>query len=296
MRTCLALVVAACLTTPATSATAQRVPALRAKIQQIASASPGRLGAAAELLETGERVIVGEGFRYPMQSVYKLPIAMAVLRLVDEGALRLEQLFDVRPSDFVTPAQHSPIRDEHPDGARLSLRELLRLTVAESDGSTSDVALRLAGGPRAVMAYLHGIGVRDVTVATTEKEIGRSSRAQFLNWATPAGCQTLLRALQSGPGLSDTSRALLVQFLVAATPGRDRIPGLLPTGTIVAHKTGTSGSVGGVTPATNDIGIITMPNGQHIAVAVLLTNARGSAAARDSVIARVAKAAFDAFR
>lgn len=52
------------------------------------------------------------------------------------------------------------------------------------------------------------------------------------------------------------------QGLMTETPtGLQRIKGLLPDGTVVAHKTGTSRTVGGVTAATNDVGLVTLPNG-----------------------------------
>lgn len=85
-----------------------------------------------------------------------------------------------------------------------------------------------------------------------------------------------------------------MRFMSSGTRGSSHIAGLLPQGTPVAHKPGTSGTSGGVAAATNDIGIVTLPNGHHMAIAVLLTNARGSAPARDSVIARASRAAYDA--
>jgi beta-lactamase class A len=289
MRTALLLVTLA--TAPVV---AQGDSTLRHTLEEIARASGGRLGVGVELLETGKRVSVNDRFHYPMQSVYKLPIAMAVLHRVDAGELALDSVVDVRPSDFVSAGQYSPVRDAHPRGTRLTIRELLRFTVAESDGSTSDVALRLAGGPSRVMRYLRGIDVRDVIVATTEQEIGRDRRAQFRDWATPSGCLSLLRALAGRTALNDSSRAVLMRYLMSGTRGSHRLAGLLPQGTPVAHKPGTSGTAGGITAATNDIGIVTLPNGQHVAIAVLLTNAHGSDAARDNVIARASRAAYDA--
>jgi beta-lactamase class A len=273
---------------------AQRDSALRSTLAEIARGSGGRLGIAVELLETGRRVTVNDAFHYPMQSVYKLPIAMAVLHRVDAGQLGLDSVVDVRPSDFVSAGQYSPVRDAHPGGTRLTIRELLRFTVAESDGSTSDVALRLAGGSSRVMRYLRGIGVRNVVVATTEQEMGRDRRVQFRNWATPSGCLSVLRAVAGQTALSDSSHALLMLFLTTGTRGTRRLAGFLPQGTTVAHKPGTSGTVGGVTAATNDIGIVTLPNGRHMAIAVLLRQARGSDTARDSVIARASRTAYDA--
>ncbi len=262
-------------------------------MKKIASESQGRLGVGIELLESGDRVMVSAGIHHPMQSVYKAPIAMAVLRAVDNHKLDLADQVDVRPSDFISASQHSPIRDVNPGGTRVSLRELLRLAVSESDGTASDVLLKLLGGPPHVMSYLREIGVHEMEVITTEKTMGIREQAQFENWTTPRGALEFLRAVYGHRALSDSSRAILVALMTGSTRGLVRIPGQLPPGTPVAHKPGTSGTTDGVTAATNDIGIITLPSGCHLAVAVLLTNSRLDDAARDEVIAKVARAAWD---
>ncbi len=69
--------------------------------------------------------------------------------------------------------------------------------------------------------------------------------------------------------------------------------GLLPEGTIVAHKTGTSGTRKGITAATNDIGIITLPNKRHLAIAVFVSDSPADEATRERVIAKIARAAWD---
>jgi hypothetical protein len=50
-----------------------------------------------------------------------------------------------------------------------------------------------------------------------------------------------------------------------------------------------------VTDATNDAGILTLPDGRRIVIVALLSAARGDAAERDAVLAGVARAAYDAF-
>jgi beta-lactamase class A len=67
----------------------------------------------------------------------------------------------------------------------------------------------------------------------------------------------------------------------------------LPAGTVVAHKTGTGGTRNGITSATNDIGIITLPDGRHLAVAAFVSDSAANDDTRDSIIARLAKAAWD---
>lgn len=60
------------------------------------------------------------------------------------------------------------------------------------------------------------------------------------------------------------------------------------------HKTGTSNMVGGVAAATNDIGLIALPDGRLLALAVFVTDARAQAEVREAVIARIAEAVYRA--
>ncbi|GAA4468143.1 hypothetical protein GCM10023189_52960 [Nibrella saemangeumensis] len=230
-----------------------------------------------------------------MQSVYKLPISMAVLQRVDQGTLKLDQPVRVEKRDYVSPAQHSPIRDKYPNGTELTLSELLRYNVSESDGSACDVLLRLLDGPQTVMRYLHGIGVKNMIVANTEKEIGSDNAVQYRNWSTPNDAVIMLKALQEGRTLSKSSRDLLFRWITATPTGMQRIKALLPKGTLVAHKTGSSRTLNGITAATNNIGLITLPNGQHIALAVFVSDSKADDAVRDEVIAKTARAIWDAW-
>src|SRR6478736_5902535 len=156
----------------------------------------------------------------------------------------------LEPSDFVRTGMYSPVRDKYPNGAELSIAELLRFTICESDGSTSDVLMKLIGGPGKVMLFLEGIHVPDIQVVTYEREIGRDWETQYRNWATPNAALALLAALQSKRGLSAESQALLLKLMTEAIPGAKRLKGELPAGTVVAHKTGTGGTQNGITSAT----------------------------------------------
>ena len=49
----------------------------------------------------------------------------------------------------------------------------------------------------------------------------------------------------------------------------------------------------GITSATNDIGIITLPDGRHLAVAAFVSDSAANDDTRDAIIARLAKAAWD---
>ena len=270
-------------------------PGAHVDVTQIASLAKGHVGASAVVLETGETVAsLNAQDHFPMQSVYKLPISMAVMKQVDAGKINLDQKVAVTKGDFVRVGQYSPIRDRNPNGTEITVSELLRFAISESDGTASDVLMKLAGGRIPVQMYVTDLAVTDMIVLNTEKELGQDWQVQYRNSATPEAAIALLRALHEKRGLSESSQALLLKYMIESTPGTKRIKGLLPTGTIVAHKTGTSGTEKGITAATNDIGIITLPNGKHLAIAVFVSDSPADEATREGVIAKIAKAAWDA--
>ena len=266
---------------------------LQNHLSQIASTAKGKVGVAAVVLETGETVSLNPHDHFPMQSVYKLPIGMAVMKQVDAGKLKLEQKVSVTKQDFVRVGQHSPIRDQNPNGVEMSVSDLLRYAISESDGTASDVLMKLAGGLEAIQVYLTELKITDMIVLNTEKEIGQDWQTQYRNWASPEAAVSLLRALHELQGLSESSQALLLKLMIESTPGAKRLKGLLPAGTVVAHKTGTSGTQNGVTAATNDIGIITLTNGKHLAIAVFVSDSPEDEATRERVIAKIAKAVWE---
>src|SRR6266550_4545606 len=201
----------------ATLAAALPFPGLPSEFEKIAPAAKGHVGVAVQLLESGETASLHGDEHFPMHSVYKLPISMAVLQRVDRGELKLDQQVKVEPSDFVRKGMYSPVRDKYPDGTELTIAELLRYTICESDGSSSDVLMKLIGGPGSIMAFLE-IQVPDIQVVNSEKEIGRDWETQYRNWATPKGALALLAVLQSKRKLSAESQALLLKLMTEAIP------------------------------------------------------------------------------
>jgi beta-lactamase class A len=270
-------------------------PQLQKQIEQIAATAKGHVGVLAVVLETGEMVSLNSKDHFPMQSVYKLPICMAVMQQVDAGKLTLDQKIKVTKGDFIGPDAHSPIRDANPNGVELTVRELVRFAIVESDGTASDVLMTVAGGPAVIQKYLSDLNINEIIVLNKEKELAEDWQVQYRNWASPVGAVSLLRALHNRNGLAESSQSLLLKFMIESTPGPKRLKGLLPVGTDVAHKTGTSGSRSGVTAATNDIGIITLPSGRKVAIAVFVSDSPANVTTREGVIAKVAKAVWDAW-
>jgi beta-lactamase class A len=316
----------------ATLVSAPPTPTVAARLASIAREAGGVVGVGVLHVESGRRASVRGGERFPMASAYKLPIAVALLHAVDAGRVSLDQEVSYGASDLRPGLAHSAINARASAGtATATVRDLLAAMMIESDNTASDLVLRLAGGPAGVMARLREAGVEGVDVSRPEGQSAldywgvahpppaaqwsletfdrlraqvppaerRAAAERFASdprdTATPDGMATLLARLQKGELISPGSTRLLMDLMTRTTTGPDRIKGQLPAGTPVAHKTGTGGDTGGVNCCTNDVGIVTLPDGSHLAVAVFVRSSPRDLPTRERTIARIARAAYESW-
>ena len=272
---------------------AAKDPGVQQEIQKYAAEAKARVGVGAVDLETGEYFSLDGEAHFPMQSVYKLPISLALVKQYEDQHLNLDQKVTVAKEDLVRRGLRSPIRDKFPDGTEMSVRELIQYALEESDGTASDVLLRIAGGGQKVQEYLATLGITDLKVKDSEKDMYLDWQYQYNNYSSPAAAVDLLQALYEGRALSiDADREMILQMMTNSSPGAKRIKGLL-VDTPVAHKTGTSGSKNGISAATNDIGIVSLPNGKHFAIAVFVTDSSADEHTREATIAKISKVFYD---
>ncbi len=273
-----------------------QIEKLRQKIQQIASSTDGKLGIAVLDLAGKDTLTVNGKGHFAMQSVYKFHLGLAVLDQVDKGKLQLDQKIFVTKKDLL-PNTWSPLREKYPNGdVELPLSEVLQYTISQSDNNGCDILFRLMGGPKVVDKYIKSIGINDVAIVATEEEMHLDNKVQFTNWSTPWSAALLLQKYYQKKILAPPTHAFMWKTMSETTTGGRKLKGLLPTGTVVAHKTGYSGANSdGIIDATNDIGIVTLPNGKHFAIVVFYGNTKKNDVESDKVIAEVSKAVWDYF-
>ena len=274
---------------------AQTQQQLHQKITTIIGTHRAAVGVAVTDAAGKEIVTVNGDKHFAMQSVYKFHLALAVLHLVDEGSLRLEQIITIKKKD-IDKDTHSPLRDAHPDeDIAISIKELLRYSVSLSDNNACDVLFELAGGTGKVNDYIRSLGINDVAIATTEGEMKKEWQVQFTNWSTPRAATLLLEKWYNSSALRKSSHDYLWSLLVASVK-TDRIKGLLPESVIVAHKPGTSGkNEEGVRAAFNDIGIVMLPDGTHFSISVFVNNSKETDEANAKIIAAITRVCYDHF-
>lgn len=273
-----------------------QIDILREKIEKILAASDATVGVGIMDLKTKDTITINGKRQFPMQSVYKFPLAMAVLHQIDQGKFSLDQKIHLTKKDLL-PNTWSPLSKKYPEGnVDIPLSEILSLTVSLSDNNGCDILFRLLGGTRVVNAYIHDLGVEGIAIVATEEEMHLDWNTQFKNWCTPHAMLQLLDIFYQGKALSKSSNDFLWKAMTETTTGPRRIKGLLPIGTMVAHKTGTSGpNKEGLVAAVNDVGIVELPNGKQFAIVVYVSNSMKDEKTLELIIAELSKNSWDYF-
>jgi beta-lactamase class A len=160
---------------------------LKQKLEKIIKQYNATIGVAILNLEDGSGLTVNNTPHYPMLSVFKFPLAIYVLHLVDKGKLSLNQKVHISKEEL-PPNTWSPLRDKYPEGnIDLPLSELLEYTVSKSDNNGCDILFRLVKGTKPVNDYIHQLGVKNIAIVATERRW-----AQAGMYSTPTGRSQLL--------------------------------------------------------------------------------------------------------
>jgi beta-lactamase class A len=267
---------------------------LERRLKTISDRTQGLVGISVVHIESGKAISINGQSQLPLYSVFKLPLAVAVLKDVEENRLRLDQKIHVTPAELVpgTPGNTAlwlkPID--------VTIEQLIDFAIARSDNTSSEKLLQVVGGPLKVTERMRSLGFQNLDIHSTVAEYVK--RRDKPNTGSADDLALLLGQLHHGKILQSAQQNLLIGFMQRATPGLRRIRRDLPAGTIVANKTGSGerDSATQTAKAINDVGIITLPSGRgHLAIAVLVSGSKLPDAAQEKLIAELARAAYDAY-
>jgi beta-lactamase class A len=215
-------------------------------------------------------------------------------------------------------------------GYRTTVDDLLSRMVVDSDSAATDVLLKRLGGPPAVRAMLQRHQIEGIRVDRDERHlqteiVGLSWHPEYVDasalrkaieavsevrrqkafdsyladardTATPDGMATLLTELQTDRLLSVSSTRHLLELMTRTTTFPDRLKAGLSPGWAIGHKTGSGGTWKGMTVATNDVGILTAPDGGVTAAAVFIKRSSRSETECGALIAAIAREVVLAYR
>ena len=276
---------------------AQTTDLLTQKIEQIVSGKKAIVGVAIMGSNGKDTLSINGNSHFPLQSVFKFHIALAVLSQIDQGKFSLNQKIKIEKKDLI-PDLYSPIRDKYPNGTTLPLSKILDYTVAQSDNVGCDLLLNLIGGPQVVEEYFIKNSFKDVSIKINEETQQANWDLQFQNWTTPKAANDVLAKFYSNNTnlLSKKSYDFIWKIMKGTRTGTARLKGQLPKSAIVAHKTGSSGTNDeGLTAAVNDIGIIFLPNGKHYLISVFISKSTEDNEINERIISDISKVTWDYF-
>jgi beta-lactamase class A len=256
----------------------------------------GKVGISILNLKTNEKISINGNEKFPMQSVYKFPLAIAVFDQIDKGKLKLDQKMELKKSDLL-PNTHSPLREKYPnENSSITLKEILEKTVSESDNNGCDFQFRLLGGCKVVDDFVKTLGISNINIVGTEEEMHKDTVMQYKNYATPEAITALLDQFYNQKTLSKSSTEALWKMLTETISAPNRIKAGLPKGTIYGHKSGWSGGDDrGFTNAINDAGLFILPNGDAVAITIFISNTPEKSAISDELAAKISKLAYEHF-
>jgi len=274
---------------------AQNLTELRKELNQIISTKNATVGVSLKGIESKDTLSINGNMRMPMMSVFKFHIALAVLKEVDKGKLALKQKIFIKKEDLKEDTW-SPIREEFPKGnMNLTLDQLLRYTVSHSDNNGCDILLKLIGGTETVQKFINKNGTKDFTIKMNEDQM-RTWENLYINTTTPIATTELLEKFYKGKVLKKATTKYLYEIMVECSRGTTWMKAGLPEGTELAHRTGISGTNDkNLRAAMNDIGIIKLPNGNHLILSIYLKNITESREDTEKIIADITEATWNSF-
>ncbi|MGN0019408.1 MAG: class A beta-lactamase [Sphingobacterium hotanense] len=281
-----------------TYSNAQKKEQLKIDMDSILAKYQAKVGIAIHNHDYTDSLTVNGDFHFPFQSVYKFHLGIVILDQVDKGKLSLDQPIKIS-KEAVTTEMYSPIKDKYPNGVTLPLREVFEYTIAASDNVGCDVLFELLGGPEYVQKYFEDKGYSNLSIKLIEAVQQKEWNRQFENWTTVGSSNQILYDYYTNSKklLSASSHQFLWDTMRGTTTGPDRLKGDLPKGTVVAHKTGYSGRnrTTGIIAALNDVGVVSLPNGEVYYISVFVTDSEEGEAGSAKIIAEVSAAAWKYF-
>jgi beta-lactamase class A len=288
------------------------VTAVRSEIERLADATGGIVGVAATQLGTGRHIGYREDELFPTASVIKLPLLVTLYEGAIAGRIDLSERVTYRDD---TKVAGSGVLQYLDDGLDPTVRDLAVLMMSVSDNTATDLLFDRVGKAR-IEATMDGLGLSSIRAPFDIRQMlmelvdmdhsqpggydelrtllrlsagsgGRSMIPEQADRTTPADMCRLLELIESRAILDPDSCTAIIELL-KRIQSATRIPGLLPKGTVVAHKTGSYRRL------RNDVGIVYAPNGPY-AVALFARELARDNIDDDGALARISLAIYEEF-
>lgn len=185
----------------------------------------GRCGIYAKNLKTGEEILINANDEFFPASIYKLPLAILILKDVESGKINLDDQYLVDYSHIAY--SYDPLANRV--GTYVTVSEMLSLLIRNSDNTAQKLMVHeIFGGYEEYNSkIISDLGINGfqgsfVDLSVTPRQVGQ-----------------LLENLYNDKYLNKTEKEYLVELLFTTSPNfNDRIVSGVPENINVAHKIG----------------------------------------------------------
>lgn len=202
---------------------------------------------------TGKYVDINGSEIYPAASIIKVPVLINLFKTIESNGL---SIYDEMTLTNYYKASGSGNLQYAATGRNLTIDQLAKTMIEDSDNSATNMLMSKLGSMTAVNTAIRTWGIKNTHVQTWLPDLGGT------NYTTTNDMATMLFNLDNPNFLSINSREYIVDYMSHVKNDR-LIPQGLRKGATFLHKTGDIGSMLG------DAGIVYMPNGKKYIIVIM---------------------------
>ena len=260
---------------------AQQDPLL-VRIRQIEQNLGARLGVAISDSTNEIKWDYRSDERFALCSTFKVIAVAALLLRVDRGLDSLSRRVSIHKDDLVS---YSPETELHVGEGAMSLSQICEAALTLSDNTAGNKILESIGGPSGVTDFARSLGDTVTRLDRWETELNEAAIGDERDTSTPRAMVNILSKLLQGNILSEQSRTILRDWMIANKTGDAKLRAGVPVNWVVGDKTG-----GGNNGSMADVALLERPKAGPMYIAVYMTETNATFDARNEAIADIARA------
>lgn len=205
---------------------------------------------------------------FPAASIIKIPILISLFKSIEAGkfqktdTISLEEYYRSEGSGGLQYKQ---------EGIALTIDNLARIMITDSDNSATNMLISAIGSMTAVNNDIKSWGLKNTQINTWLPDMGGT------NYTTTKDLAIMLHNLDNEAFLNLNSRADIFDYMGHVKNNRLLAAGI-PANASIAHKTGDIGTMVG------DAGIIYSPNGKKYIVAIMVKRPYNDFSGKDFIV------------
>jgi len=263
---------------------------LQSALNEYAESRDANIGVAV-IIDGKDTVSVNGHKPFPMLSVYKFPIALALADVYRGNKLTFDHQIKIFPEDLHldtwSPMTEKLLASDNAltDTLKLSARDLLQYMLQQSDNNASDIVLNSIGG-------ISSVNFPGINVVSTEAEMHTDNNLCYANSSTPIAMAKLIDSFDRE--MNDSLSLEIKYIMQSCATGDSRLAKpLLSANAVIGHKTGTGFTLpDGRLMAVNDAGYIHLPDGRRYVISVFIENSGYSMEQTEAIIAEISDLVF----